>query len=478
MRKLIFIIAILISVQIQAQKKWTLEECVDYALENNISIKQSMLDEELAVISRKDAFGNYLPSLNANASNAWNTGLTQDVTTGTLKTQTSRNSSYSATLGVSLSQGLTNLRTIQRAELNKLAAQYGLSKMRDDISLFVANSYLQVLLNKENLKSISLQNEVTMEQIDRTKDLVDAGVLPQGDLLEIEATNTAEKQRMVVAENAVRISLISLAQLLLIKEYENFDVEDLEIGLIDQNIISKDINEILANAQQNRSEVKIAEQQLAIAYKNVQIAKGAYYPSLTGFFNYNTRESDFARAEPIVNPDNPSEIRPIGYVESTNERVLAEFPNLISVEVQPDPFMDQLYQNDGISYGFQLRVPVFNGMSARNNVKRNQINLLRQEYVLEQAKLDLESNVYQAYVDAKGALKAYEAATSALKSQELAYEYAKERYDVGLTNAFDFSQSKQRFDTANIEENRAKYDFLFKLKVLELYFGMPISNLN
>lgn len=478
MKKIIYTLIILISVQSYAQKKWTLEECVNYALENNISIKQSKLDEDLAEISKSDAFGNYLPSVNASASNAWNTGLTQDVTTGILRTQTSRNSSYNATLGVNLSQGLTNLRSIQRAELNKLAAQYGLSKMRDDISLFVANSYLQVLLNKANYKSISLQNEVTTEQIERTKDLVDAGVLPQGDLLEIQATNTAEKQRMVVADNAVRISLISLAQLLLIKDYETFDVEDLEIGLIDQNIISKDINEILANAQENRSEVKIAEQQLAIAQKNVQIARGAYYPTLNGFLNYNTRESDFKRIKTALDPDNPSVTTQIGYVEATNDRVLAEVPNTILQEVDALPFMDQLSLNDGISYGFQLRVPVFNGMSSRNNVKRNQINLLRQEYVLEQAKLDLESNVYQAYVDAKGALKAFEAATSALKSQELAYEYAKERYDVGLTNAFDFSQSKQRFDTANIEENRAKYDFLFKLKVLELYFGVPISNLN
>ena len=478
MKKLVYTLIILIGVQSHAQKKWTLEQCVNYALENNISIKQSKLDEDLAEISKSDAFGNYLPSVNASASNAWNTGLTQDVTTGILRTQTSRNSSYNATLGVNLSQGLTNLRSIQRAELNKLAAQYGLSKMRDDISLFVANSYLQVLLNKANYKSIALQNEVTMEQIERTKDLVDAGVLPQGDLLEIEATNTAEKQRMVVADNAIRISLIGLAQLLLIKDYETFDVEDLEIGLIDQNIISKDINEILANAQENRSEVKIAEQQLAIAQKNVQIAKGAYYPTLNGFLNYNTRESNFKRVQTSLDPDNPTVTTQIGYVEATNDRVLSEVPNTILQEVDPLPFMDQLSLNDGISYGFQLRVPVFNGMTSRNNVKRNQINLLRQEYVLEQAKLDLESNVYQAYVDAKGALKAFEAATSALKSQQLAYEYAKERYDVGLTNAFDFSQSKQRFDTTNIEENRAKYDFLFKLKVLELYFGVPISNLN
>ena len=243
MKKLIYTLIILIGVQSNAQKKWTLEECVNYALENNISIKQSKLDEDSVEISKSDAW-ELFTFCKCFSFNAWNTGLTQDVTTGILRTQTSRNSSYNATLGINLSQGLTNLRSIQRAELNKLAAQYGLSKMRDDISLFVANSYLQVLLNRANYKSIALQNEVTMEQIERTKDLVDAGVLPQGDLLEIEATNTAEKQRMVVAENAVRISLISLAQLLLIKDYETFDVEDLEIGLIDQNIISKDINEI------------------------------------------------------------------------------------------------------------------------------------------------------------------------------------------------------------------------------------------
>ena len=133
--------------------------------------------------------------------------------------------------------------------------------------------------------------------------------------------------------------------------------------------------------------------------------------------------------------------------------------------------------NDGISYGFQLSVPIFNGFSTRNSVKRNIINLKRTEFQLEQAKLDLESNVYQAYVDAEGSQKAYDAALVALESQELAYQYAKDRYDVGLTNAFDFSQSKLRYDQALIEVNRAKYDYIFKLKVLELFFGIPATEL-
>ena len=133
--------------------------------------------------------------------------------------------------------------------------------------------------------------------------------------------------------------------------------------------------------------------------------------------------------------------------------------------------------NDGISYGVSLSVPIFNGFSVRNNVKRSKINVKRNEYALEQAKLDLDSSVYQAYVDAQGAGKAYQAALVAIESQDLAYQYAKDRYDVGLTNAFDFSQSKLRFDSAKIELNRSKYDYIFKIKVLELYFGVPATEL-
>lgn len=479
MKKLaIIVFATLIGIQSFAQnKKWTLTECVVYALENNISVKQSELDLEDADINKKDAVGNYLPSLNGQANNSWNTGLTQDVTTGVLRNQTSRNSSYSVTLGVSIFRGLQNLRGVQRAELAKLGSQYGLKKMQDDISLFVANGYLQILLNKANLKSIIQQNEVTMEQIERTRELVNAGVLPEGDLLDIQATDATEKQNIVDGENAVQISLISLAQLLLIKDYENFDIEDEGFDIIDDGISSKQIAEIIAAAQENRAEVKIAEMNYEIAEKDLQLARGAYYPTLSGFFNYNTRETDFPRIGSVVDPDNPTITQQIGVVQNTGEAVVAEVPNSSIVELPTVPFIDQLYMNDGISYGISLNVPIFNGFATRNNVKRSKVNLKRQEYFLEQAKLDLESNVYQAYVDAKGALKSFEAATKALESQELAYDYATQRFEVGLTNAFDFSQSKLRYDGAVIEANRSKYDYIFKLKVLELYFGIPATEL-
>ncbi|NGX83353.1 TolC family protein [Aequorivita sp. KMM 9714] len=441
MKKIVIPFLFLIcSISLNAQtKQWTLQECVNHALENNISVKQSQLDLEFTEADKLQAIGNFLPSLNANASASKNTGLSLNPTTNQLENTTLGSASGAINVGYTLFDGLRNVRQLQRAKLSELAAQYRLDKMKDDIALAVANSYLQVLLNKANLEVIKSQNEVTLQQLQRTNDLVDAGVLPRGDLLEIKATDAGEKQRIAISENNVKISLISLAQLLLIKDYSSFDIAEEEYNIIDGGIADKDVSEIIKSAKETRSEVKIAQKNVELAEKDLQISRGSYYPTLSAFFGYNTRYAD---NDPL-------------------ER----------------DFVEQLYLNDGIGYGLQLNIPIFNGFAARSGVMRSKVNLKNTEYQLEQAQLDLESNVYQAYVDANGALKAYEAATVAMESQELAYQYAKDRYDVGLTNAFDFSQSKLRYDNAKIEENRTKFEYIFKLKVLELYFGVPASEL-
>ncbi len=479
MKKIIILsLFLFIGLQINAQnKKWTLQECISYAIENNISVRQSELDVESSDITKRDALGNYLPTLNASAGNSWNTGLTQDVSLGVLRNLTSRSSSYNISAGITVFRGLRNHREMQRAKMLQLSSQYNLSKIKDDIALFVANGYLQVLLNKANLEVALTQNEVTLDQIKRTQSLVDAGVLPKGDLLEINAVDASEKQVIVISQSNVTISLISLAQLLLIKDYENFDLADEEFSVIFSEITTKSVDEVINSAKENRFEVKIAEQNMSVALKDLEISKSIYWPTVNAFFNYNTRETDIPRIAQFTDPDNPIITTQIGIVESTGEAVVADFPNTSIIQEPALPYGDQLSLNDGISYGFQLSVPIFNGFSTRNSVKRNIINLKRTEFQLEQAKLDLESNVYQAYVDAEGSQKAYDAALVALESQELAYQYAKDRYDVGLTNAFDFSQSKLRYDRALIEVNRSKYDYIFKLKVLELFFGIPATEL-
>ena len=478
MKKIIFVLVALTAFNNQAQnKKWTLKECVQYALENNISVKQSELDIELAEVDKLTAKGNFVPSINLGSNVSENTGLSFNPITNNAQTTTFLSATGNINIGYTLFDGLRNFRQVQRAEISKLASQYSLDKMKDDISLFVANGYLQVILNKANLEVLKSQNLVTKEQIERTQELVDAGSLPRGDLLEIQATDASEQQSIINAENTVQISLISLAQLLLIKDYENFDIEDEGYDIIDAGIADKDISEILAKAKETRSEIKIAEQNVALAEKDLQIAKGVNYPTLSAFFGYNTRYADTPSFINEIDPNNPTVTQQIGVVQGTGQAVISEFPNTITREVAADPFIDQLYQNDGIGYGLSLNIPILNGFNTKGNVQRSRVSLERTKFQLEQAELDLESTVYQAYVDAKGALKSYEAAQTALESQQLAYDYAKERYDVGLTNAFDFSQSKLRFDNATIELNRSKYDYIFKLKVLELYFGIPATEL-
>lgn len=478
MKKSITILFVFIAITAQAQvKKWTLKECVQYALENNVSVKQSELDVELTDVEQLTAIGNFLPDINLSSGVSENTGLSFNPVTNNAQTTTFLSATGRASVGYTLFNGLRNFKEVQRAKISKLSAQYRLTKMKDDISLFVANNYLQVILNKANLEVLISQNDVTLQQLKRTQDLVDAGVLPRGDLLEIKATDASERQSIVAAENAIQVSLISLAQLLLIKDYQNFDIEDEGYDIVDDGISDKGVYEIIEKAKENRAEIKIAEQSVELAEKDVQIAKGAYLPTLSAFFGYDTRYTDASSFIQDIDPDNPIITQQIGVVQDTGQPVVGQFPNTLTRIVGADPFLDQLYQNDGISYGLQLNIPVLNGFSTRGSVQRSKINLERTKYQLEQAKLDLESTVYQAYVDAKGALKSYEAAQSALESQELAYDYAKERYDVGLTNAFDFSQSKTRYDNTKIELNRAKYDYIFKLKVIELYFGIPVEDL-
>ena len=418
------------------QQKWTLEEAVQHALENNISVKQSELDLKATELDKSDAIGNLLPSLNGsvNSTTSIGTNLIQGSTITESFSFTSVNFGLQSNL--TLFDGLRNIRQLQRAKMSRIAAEYNLGKMKDDIALFVANAYLDVLFAKENLKIQKAQNQITEEQLERTNELVDAGVVARGELLDIKSTNATEKQQIIVAENNIRIALISLAQTLLIKDYESFDIADAEFELPMSELLNEPVSSIIAKAKEERFELKIAEQNLGIAQKDLQISRGAYYPSLSASVGYSS----------------------------------SWFDN----DALDRSFSQQLSDNAGTRISFQLNVPIFNGLAARNNVKRSKINIERAQLQKEQADLDLESNVYQAYTDVQGALAAYDAAVVAEEAQQQAFDFAQERFDVGFLNSFDFNQVKIRLENTQSEKLRAKYDYIFKLKVLELYFGISL----
>ena len=459
-----------ISVHAQ-QKKWTLEECVAYALEHNISIQQSELDLKNATILKSDALGNFLPNINASSSHSWNIGLNQNITTGLLENQTTQFTSLGVNVGVDIFKGLQNQNQLRKTNLSIIASQYQLIKMQEDIALNVANAYLQILFNKENVKVQEQQVIYNSSQLNRTQELVNAGVVPNGDLLDIKATVASDNQKLIAAQNALLISKLSLAQLLRLKEFQNFDISDENIDVLESKVLLENANSIIAKAKEERTDIKIAETNLDIAKKDISIAKGAYLPSLVGFYSYSTRASNSQRVAGFEqNTTNP--FTTIGIVEGTNQNVLQ--PNFSPLLGNPLPIFEQFDNNKGQNFGLQLNVPIFNGFAARNNVQRAKVAYERAQLNYDQSELDLERNVYTAYTDTKGAKESYEAAQKALEARKLSFEYAKNRYEVGLMNVFDFNQAQTLLINAQSEVLRTKYDYIFRIKILEFYFGIPI----
>ena len=449
-------------------KAYTLEECVLLAFDKNISIKQSEIEIESAAIDRADAIGGFLPRISAQSQHIWNNGLSQNITNGLIENLTTQFSSFGGNIGLTIFNGNQNINQLSRANLNLISRQYQLDDMKDDISLFVANAYLQVMFNRELEQVQRYQLEITKEDLKRTQIRIDAGVLTQADIFEIEANLASQEQALVQAENNYRLSLISLAQLLLITDYENFEIADEDFEIPFSDILSQKPKDIYEKALTIRNDIKLGVANIEVAKKDISLAKGALMPSLTAFYNYNTRISYSDR---FIQTGNLIE-SPIGFVKGTGESVVTQFSE--REIAKPLSFGTQFGQNDGQSYGLSLNIPIFNGSSVRNNIKRRELNLRRVENQFEQTKLDLENTVNQAFLNTQGAIKFYEASEKTLRAREEAFQIAQNRFEAGVMNSFDFIQAKQRYQISASDIVRAKFDYIFKLKVLEFYFGLKL----
>ena len=431
--KTLLIFLLFFSISSIAQEKLSLKECINRAIEKNISIKNSSLDLLNSSENKKTAIGNFLPSLNINGNHSWNTGLTQNITTGILENQTTENSSMNMSLGIDVFNGLANIRRLHRANLDLLAKKYQLEDMKEDISLLVANSYLQILFNKEQLDVQKSQLKISQEELNNAKEKFNNGVIPEGNLFEIEANLALSEQNVIMAENSYQLSKLSLSQLLMFGDSDNFDIADENYEIPQTDIINKSAKEILEEAMKNRNDIKLAETNLEIAIKDEKISRSSLLPSATAFYSYNSR----------VIMDAPTSLK------------------------------SQFDLNAGESIGLQLNIPILNSWSSRVGIKKSKLNVLRSKNLLDQTKMDLENTIYQALNDAKGAMKSYEAAKKSEIARKTAYNYAKERFENGALNTINYFQAQQLFETSQSELIKAKYDYIFKIKVLEFYFGIP-----
>lgn len=414
----------------------SLQDAIDIALEKNINIKQSELNLDNSELGRSDAIGNFLPTIGASANHQWNVGRGINVTTNIIEEITTQFSSATASIGLPIYNGSRNVNQLHRANLEILASKYQLEDIKDDVKLFVANSYLQIMFNKEILKVQKSQLEITKVEYERTQDLINSGIFSPRQIFEIEANLASQEQSVVQAENNLRDAKLNLAQVLLLEDYENFDIANEDFSIPFSDILENSPKEIFEKAKTFRNDIKLAETNISIAEKDIQISKSFRLPSITSFYSWNTR---------------------ISYVE-----------NLPS-------FQDQFDLNKGQTYGFGINIPIFQGRAISNNIQRTKINLERLKFQYEQEKLNLENTVYQAYNDLVGAIKLYDASNKTVKSLRSAFEDATDRYLLGSLNSFDFIQSKQAYEASVSENIRAKFDYIFRLKVLEFYFGLPLS---
>lgn len=419
------------------QKKWSLQECVDYALENNITILQgenSILNNEQNIDAAK---GQFLPSVSGFVGHTLSLG-NRELFPGQFVDRTDNSTNASISLNQTVFNGfrLTNL--YKQSQLNLETSKLELNRIKDDISLNVVNAYLNVLFNIENLEIAKAQYSFSKKQLDQVRDLVDAGVQPQANVYDAEATLSSDLQSVTVAENNYELALLSLSQLLQLP-YEGFEVEVIELDNPSSELMYNNASPIVSYALDNRYEIKVAQKNIENSALNTEISKSGYLPTVS--FNYAFGSNVF-------------------------------FTNLIDTE---DSFFNQLNNQKGHRFSLNVSVPIFSQFQNKTNVAKAKIQEENAQLNLKQAKLDVEANVQRAFTDAKAALRAYEAAKSSLQSQQIAFQNSQERYDIGAMNAFDLEQSRLRLVNAESSLINAKYDFIFKTKVLDFYLGKPIT---
>ncbi|WP_417195818.1 TolC family protein [Bizionia sp.] len=431
-------LTVVFSVSSYAQEKvWTLEECVNYALENNIAIQKganTLLINEEDITATK---GSLLPSLSANANQSLGLG-NQELFPGQFVDRTSHSTNLGLRVNQTIFNGFRNTNLHKQALLNLDRNQLELNRIKDDISLNVVNSYLNVLFNKENLETAQAQIEFSSKQLKQVQALVDAGVQPQANIYDVEATLSSDEQNLTVAENNYTLSILSLSQLLQVP-FEGFKVEIIEVDSPSAALMYTDIQPILDYAYNNRYEIKVAEKNIELAELDTEISKSGFMPNVG--FSYGFGSNVF-------------------------------YSNLTDQEAS---FGNQLNDNKAHSFVLSVGIPIFSQFQNKTAVAKSKIRIENSKLDFDQAKLDLEANIQRAFTDANAALKAYEAAQKSVRAQKLAFQNSQERYNLGTMNTFDLEQSRIQLINAQSRLINAKYDFVFKTKVLDYYLGIPLT---
>ncbi len=426
-----------------AQKKaWTFKQCLDTALQRNISVNQSRLSNDLNKVSFEQSKANRIPNVSANAGEALNFGKNVDPTTNTFVTQAYHSTNMGVSGSLNLFNGLQNSNTIKQNRLNVQAGEYELEKVRNDVTLNITTGYLQVLFAYEILATAKNQETSTLAQVDRTEKMVNAGKSPESDLLQIKSQLATDNLAVINAQNQLDMAKVTLMQLMEVPIADDFEVE--VPALVEPSVIPQSNVDIYNKSLQVMPQIFGAALRTNASQMALKVSEGARWPRLTLGGNLSSNYASSRKQGTNVNPE--------GY-----------------------PFFKQLWDNIGQSFNLGLSIPIYSNRQIQSNIERAKINELNIRLSEQNTKNVLRKSVEQAFTDLRAAGKKYEATKLQLTAVESVYKNAEQKFNVGVMTATDFLIQKNSYTQSQSSLIQTKFDFIFKSRILDFYQGKGIT---
>jgi outer membrane protein len=468
--------------QILCQEAWSLDRCLKYAQETNITIQQAQLNLRSAQLDLKGAKAARNPNITAGINGGAQTGRTVDPTTNTFGTAIIGFNSLSLNAGVNLFQGGLIKHSIKQSNHLAQAAQLDTERTYNDVGLLVAQSYLNILLAEEQLQNAQNRIDQSNEQLRTTRKLIMVGTLPAVDSLNVIAQLTRDQQVEIATQNSLDLAYLSLRQLLQLETDKPFKIEDPLIQTPEESYLSSlAMRDIYTNAVATQPAIRAGESRLRAAHEGVSIAKAGLYPTV-GFFgqltsNYSTQFKEFK-------PTGLGSFGPPSLLLSTTKDILnpaARYDTILAKQFIPDirgnsvAYNNQISDNFGQGVGLNITVPIYQNGRTNINIQRAKLNIKAVELQNEQARQQLRADIQTAMANAKAANNQYKAAQATYKATLLAHENMKKRNALGAVNTLDLFTTRNNLAQSENDVTLARYDYIFKVKILDFYLGRKIT---
>jgi outer membrane protein len=457
----------------QDTKVWNLQECVDYALENNLTVKNQEFTVGINEVNVLQSKMNLLPSLNGSGNYGRNWGRSINPGTNIVTQKEQDNGFGSLSLNWTLFSGLRNINTIKQSEANLSARQYDLEKSRNDIILLVVTYYTNVIFNKELYENAMSQLESTTSQMERTEKQVNAGALPRSSLLDLQSQVASSELNVINAENNVNFSFLQLKQVMQIPAFQPLEIEIPEIELNESDLADVNPQLVYEIALATMPEVKSADKNVESAMRSIKVNQGSYYPRVSLNAGLSTNYSSIAKENGLFEPDGTTAFVPNRtFVPSSGEEIVRQAPGGAFIDYTTGR---QLENNFGQSVSLGVSIPIFNNYQVNSNVQRAKIAKDQADIIALQTRQTLRQTIERAYNDVYSSGKAYQSSVKQVEAQEESFRAMQQRYDNGAANATDYELAENNLFQAKSDLLRAKYDYIFKLKILDFYQGKPID---